>query len=377
MNIPFLDLQAAYLELKTEIDESIARVLRSSVYILGDEVEHFEREYAEFCETRYCVGVGNGLEALHLALRAMDVGGGDEVIVPSNTFIATWLAVAHCGATVVPVEPDERSYNIDPKRLEEAITSRTKVILPVHLYGHPADLDPITEIANRHGLKVLEDAAQAHGARYKKRRIGGHTTAAAWSFYPAKNLGAVGDGGAITTNDAEFAARVCMLRNYGSREKYVNDIQGYNSRLDPIQAAVLRAKLRHLDEWNRRRAAVAAMYTGDLVSAGVIVPYVAAWAEPAWHLYVIRHPDRSELQRSLASSGIATTIHYPVPPHLQRAFASRGLPRGSLPISECLHDSVLSLPVGPHVSHEQAKTVAAAVKSFANPSSRRSTSLAM
>ncbi len=257
---------------------------------------------------------------------ALDIGPGDEVIVPSNTYIATWLAVSQCGATPVPVEPDERTYNLDPNRIEAAITPRTKAILPVHLYGQPADLDPILAIARQHGLRVLEDAAQAHGARYKGRRIGGHGDAVAWSFYPGKNLGALGDGGAVTTNDPEIADRLRVLRNYGSRVKYVNEVQGVNSRLDPLQAAILHVKLRHLDDWNARRAAIAAHYREGLAATGLILPHVPAWAEPVWHLFIVRHPQRDALQRHLHEAGIGTLIHYPIPPHgsrLTQAPASR------------------------------------------------------
>ena len=239
-HIPFLDLRSAYMELKDELDGAYHRVMESGWYILGQEVDQFEKEFAAYCGAEHCIGVGNGLDALHLILRAYGIGPGDEVIVPSNTYIATWLAVSQAGATPVPVEPDERTYNIDPARIEAAITPRTRALLPVHLYGQPADLDPILDIARRHGLKVIEDAAQAHGARYKGKRIGGHGDAVAWSFYPGKNLGALGDGGAVTTNDRELAERLRVLRNYGSRIKYVNEVQGFNSRLDPLQAAFLR-----------------------------------------------------------------------------------------------------------------------------------------
>ena len=243
MKIPFLDLSAAYRELKTEINAAVSRVLESGWYILGPEVEAFESEWAAYCEAKHAVGLANGLDALTLALRALDIGPGDEVIVPSNTYIATWLAVTGVGATPVPVEPDVATHNIDPARIEAAITSRTRALLPVHLYGQPADMDPILDIASRHGLRVIEDAAQAHGARYKGKRIGAHGDIVCWSFYPGKNLGALGDAGAITTNDTALAERVALLRNYGSRQKYVNEEAGVNSRLDPIQAAVLRVKL--------------------------------------------------------------------------------------------------------------------------------------
>lgn len=349
-NIPFLDLREAYLELKGEVNDAVTRVLDSGWYILGPEVDAFEAEFAAYCETSHAVGVANGLDALHLALRAMGVGPGDEVIVPSNTYIATWLAVSQCGATPVPVEPVEATHNIDPARIEAAITSRTKVILPVHLYGQPADMEPILAIARKHGLRVLEDAAQAHGARYKGKRIGGHGDAVAWSFYPGKNLGALGDGGAVTTNDGELAERLRVLRNYGSRQKYVNEVQGFNSRLDPIQAAVLRVKLRHLDEWNARRAGIARQYLEGFRHSDLILPQVPDWAEPAWHLFVIRHLQRDRLQGLLGEVGIGTLIHYPIPPHRQQAYADAGFPAAAFPLASRLADEVLSLPMGPHLS---------------------------
>lgn len=359
MSVPFLDLRAPYLELKDEMDAAIKRVLDSGWYILGLEVEAFEKEYANYCEAGNCIGVGNGLDALHLALLAMGVGSGDEVIVPSNTYIATWLAVSQCGATPVPVEPDEATYNIDPARIEAAITPRSKVILPVHLYGQPADLDPILEIALRYGLKVLEDGAQAHGARYKGKRLGGHGDAVAWSFYPGKNLGALGDGGAVTTNDPEIADRIRVLRNYGSRVKYVNEVRGFNSRLDPIQAAVLRVKLQHLDAWNERRQVIASFYQKNLNKTGLILPYVPEWAEPVWHLFVIRHARRDILQQQLTEAGIGTLIHYPIPPHKQGAYADQGFHLDEFPLASRMADEVLSLPIGPQLSKEQYSVVLA------------------
>lgn len=357
MNIQFLDLKAPYQELQSEIDNAIQRVLSSGWYILGEEVESFEREFAAYCEADHCVGVANGLDALHLALLALGVGSGDEVIVPANTYIATWLAVSQCGATPVPVEPDSRTFNIDPARIEAAITARTKVILPVHLYGQPADLDPILAVAHKHGLKVLEDAAQAHGARYKGKRIGAHGDVVAWSFYPGKNLGAMGDGGAITTDDPALAERINVLRNYGSHTKYVNEVKGYNSRLDSLQAAILRVKLKHLDDWSGRRKAVAGRYQQSLVGGTLKLPSVPEWADPAWHLFVVQHPERDKLHKALANAGVGTLIHYPVPPHLQGAYAEMGLARGDLPISESQHDCVLSLPLGPHLSASEVNVV--------------------
>ena len=347
--IDFLDLHAAYAELKAEIDTAVARVLDSGWYILGPEVDTFEAEYAAFCDAAHCVSLANGLDALHLALRAMDVGPGDEVIVPSNTYIATWLAVSQCGATPVPVEPVESTYNIDPALIEAAITPRTKVILPVHLYGQPADMDPILAIARKHGLRVLEDAAQAHGARYKGQRIGAHGDAVAWSFYPGKNLGALGDGGAVTTSNPELADRIRVLRNYGSRVKYVNEVRGYNSRLDPIQAAVLRVKLKHLDAWNSRRSALAKLYTDGLVDSGLVLPVVPTWADSAWHLFVVRDPQRDALQARLNAAAIGSLIHYPIPPHKQGAYADSGFAAGDFPLASRIADEVLSLPMGPHL----------------------------
>jgi dTDP-4-amino-4,6-dideoxygalactose transaminase len=360
--IPFLDLKAPYDELKQELDEAIGRVVSSGWFIGGSEVDKFEEEFAEYCGVDHCVGVANGLDALHLALRAMDIGSGDEVIVPSNTYIATWLAVSQCGAIPVPVEPNNRTYNIDPELIEAAITNRTKAILPVHLYGQPADLDPILTIARKHGLKVLEDGAQAHGAFYKGKRLGGHGDAVAWSFYPGKNLGAMGDGGAVTTNDPEIADRLRVLRNYGSRVKYVNEVKGYNSRLDPLQAAILSVKLRKLDAWNERRAAAAAVYDRLLKESDLVCPYVPEWATPAWHLYVVEHTSRDSLQKALAEAQIGTLIHYPIPPHLQDAYSEFNWEAGAFPLAEKMAQQVLSLPMGPSINMSEAETVAAAVR---------------
>jgi dTDP-4-amino-4,6-dideoxygalactose transaminase len=361
--VPFLDLRAAYLELKDEMDAAIARVLDSGAFILGKEVEVFEREFAEYLGAEHCVGVASGLGALHLALKALGAGPGDEVLVPGNTYIATWLAVSFTGALPVPVEPDERTYNIDPQRIEKAITERTKGIIPVHLYGQAADMDAILAIARRHNLWVLEDAAQGHGARYKGKRVGGLGDIAGWSFYPGKNLGAFGDGGAVTTNNHELADRVRVLRNYGSRIKYYNEVQGFNSRLDTIQAAILRVKLRHLDEWNERRRSIAAWYTDELKDTDLLLPYVPEWAEPVYHLFVVRSRQRDALQQHLKELGIETLIHYPVPPHLQEAYQDLGL--RSQPISERMHREVLSLPMGPHLSEGEAAAVIQAVRTFA------------
>jgi len=349
LTVPFLDLRAAHEELRPEIDAAIARVLDSGWYIGGAEVEAFEAAFADYVEAGHCVGAGNGLDALVLALRALGIGAGDEVIVPSMTFIATWLAVSAVGAVPVPVEPDPATCNIDPGRIEAAVTSRTRAILPVHLYGQPADLDPILAIARRHGLRVIEDAAQAHGARYRGRRIGAHGDAVCWSFYPGKNLGALGDAGAVTTNDADLAARIRMLGNYGSARKYVNTVRGVNSRLDPLQAAVLRVKLGVLDAWNDRRRAIAARYGAALAGTGLILPAVPDWAEPVWHLYVVRSGDRDGLQARLAEAGVQTQIHYPIPPHMQAAYADAGLAPEALPLARAMAAEALSLPIGPQL----------------------------
>lgn len=349
MKVPFLDLKAAYLELKDELDEAYSRVMNSGWYILGEEVEAYEAEFAAYCRVKHCIGVANGLDALHLILRAYNIGDGDEVIVPANTYVATWLAVSYAGATPVPVEPDANTYNIDPSKIEAAITPRTRAIMPVHLYGQTADMDAISEVAQQHDLKVIEDAAQAQGARYKGRRAGNLADAAGFSFYPGKNLGAFGDAGAVTTNDDELADKLRVLRNYGSRRKYFNEVKGYNSRLDPLQAAFLRVKLKYLDEWNERRAAIAQKYLQELSSVSQIqLPFVEEWAEPAWHLFVIRYPERNKLQQFLQENGVQTLIHYPIPPHLSDAYRGDMSKEASLKISEQIANTVLSLPIGPH-----------------------------
>lgn len=361
-SVPFLDLRATQQELSDELEKSFDRVMNSGWYILGPEVDAFETEFADYCEANYCVGVANGLDALHLALLALDVKPGDEVIVPSNTYIATWLAVSQCGAIPVPVEPDPQTYNIDPAKIEAAITQRTKVILPVHLYGQPADMDPILAIAKKYNLHVLEDGAQAHGARYKGKKLGGHGDVVAWSFYPGKNLGAYGDGGAITTNNPEIADRIHVLRNYGSRVKYINEVRGFNSRLDPLQAATLRVKLNVLDEWHARRTDIAYRYSKELTNTGLILPFVPEWAQPAWHLYVIQTPQREKLQKKLSVAGIGSLIHYPIPPHLQTAYTDLNFVKSAFPISEKIHNNVLSLPIGPHLNNSAVDTVISTLK---------------
>ncbi len=360
--IPFLDVGAAYTELKDDIDQAVQTVLESGWYILGPEVDAFEAEWAAFCGAEHAVGVANGLDALTLSLRALDVGSGDEVIVPSNTYIATWLAVSAMGAVPVPVEPDPATHNIDPALIEAAITPRTKAILPVHLYGQPADLKPILAIAKAHGLYVIEDAAQAHGAAYIGQRIGAHGDITCWSFYPGKNLGALGDGGAVTTNRADLAERVRLLHNYGSREKYIHEEPGTNSRLDPLQAAVLSVKLKHLEDWTARRREIARIYNEGLADLDIVLPHVPQWADPVWHLYVVRTQNRAALQADLKARGVDTLIHYPRPPHMQDAYASLGIGSDKLPIARDFAKEVLSLPMGPHLTPDAAQQVVDALR---------------
>jgi dTDP-4-amino-4,6-dideoxygalactose transaminase len=362
MKVPFLDLAAAHTELREELEASVLASLRSGWYIGGPEVETFEVAFAAFVGAKHCVGVANGLDALHLSLLAMGISHGDEVIVPSNTYIATWLAVTHCGAVPIPVEPDALTYNIDPSRLERAITKRTKAIIPVHLYGQPANLDPIVDVCRNHGLQLLEDGAQAHGARYKQNRIGGHGNSVAWSFYPGKNLGAAGDAGAVTTNDSNIAERIRELRNYGSNVKYVNNIIGFNSRLDPVQATVLRVKLKILDEWNSRRSAIANRYRAELRDCGLQLPVVLPEASPVWHLFVVQHERRDALQSRLAAAGVSTLIHYPIPPHLQKAYRDLNYAEGAFPIAERMAKQLLSLPIGPHMDDAAVSQVIDAVR---------------
>ena len=367
MKVPFLDLGAAYRELQSEIDSAVSRVLESGWYIGGPEVEAFEGEWADYCQAEHAVGVANGLDALVLALRALEIGPGDEVIVPSNTYIATWLAVSAVGARPVPVEPDPATYNIDPRLIEGEITLRTRALLPVHLYGQPADLDPILAIASAHGLAVVEDAAQAHGACYKGKRIGAHGDIVCWSFYPGKNLGAFGDAGAVTTNNERIADQIRLLQNYGSREKYINEAKGVNSRLDPLQAAILREKLKVLDKWTHRRQIRAEVYFKELWnSRGTLhLPHVPKWADPVWHLFVVRTSDRNALQECLESAGIGTVIHYPVPPHKQEAYADLCIGSEALPVASLLADQVLSLPIGPHLTDYQLSEICDALRRYA------------
>lgn len=364
MTVAFLDLKAAYAELASELDNAIMRVVKSGWYLLGEELSAFEAEYAAYVGARYCVGVGNGLDAIRLILIAKNIGPGDEVLVPANTYIATWLAVSQTGAIPVPIDPDLRTYNIDPTKIRLAITEKTKAILVVHLYGQPADMDAIKRIAGEHQLMVFEDAAQAHGARYRGKLAGNLADAAAWSFYPTKNLGAMGDGGAVTTNDEALANALRTLRNYGSAKKYVNERQGYNSRLDEVQAAILRVKLKYLDLWNIRRGKLARFYTEHIRLPQLTLPYVADQVEHAWHLYVIRSIRRTELQTYLQRKGIETLIHYPIPPHMQAAYRDTRICLEQTFIATQLAQEVLSLPISPHLTEAQAEQVVLSINAM-------------
>jgi dTDP-4-amino-4,6-dideoxygalactose transaminase len=358
MNIPLVDLKAQYRAIKEEVDAAMRRVLESTAFILGQEVARFEQEFAAFSEARYVVGISSGTDALHLVLKVCGVGPGDEVITTPFTFIATAEAISMCGATPVFADIDPRTYNIDPTQIERRITPRTKAIVPVHLYGQVADMDAINAIARPHGLRVIEDAAQAHGASYKGRRAGTLGDAACFSFYPGKNLGAYGDAGAVVTNDPEIADRVRLLRDHGRRDKYEHLVVGYGNRLDALQAAVLGVKLSYLEEWNDRRRALADLYTSLLADESIGMPYEPEWSQSAWHLYVVRTDSRDALKKALAEHGIATGIHYPIPLHLQSAYADLGYRRGDFPNAEHAAETVLSLPMYPELSVEAVQRIA-------------------
>ena len=367
-DIPFNDLGWSYRELQAELDEATGRFFRSGWYVLGREVEAFEQEYAAYCGVKHCIGVANGLDAMNLVLRAWGIGAGDEVIVPSNTYIATWLAVSYAGAMPVPVEPDPVTCNIDPARIRASITSRTRAILPVHLYGAAANMSPIRDIAREFGLKVLEDAAQAQGATDEGRRAGALGDAAGHSFYPTKNLGAFGDAGAVTTDDPDLADKVRTLRNYGSKRRYYNEVQGINSRLDEVQAALLRVKLKYLDAWNAKRTELAHRYLAQLAQwaapQGLQLPAASQRGAHVWHLFTIRHPRRDAVQAALTRAGIGSLIHYPVPPHLSKAYVSAGHQPGAFPLAERIAETILSLPLGPQLTLEQIDRVAGVVTEF-------------
>lgn len=351
--------------IREEALEAMRRVYDSQWYVLGTEVAYFEQAYSEFNRVAHTIGVGNGLDALALALRALGIGAGDEVLVPSNTYIATWLAVSQVGATPVPVEPDPATSNLDPTRIEAALTPRTRAIMPVHLYGQPCQMPEIIALARQYGLLVIEDNAQAQGATFKGQLTGSFGDASGTSFYPTKNLGALGDAGAITTNNADLTEQMRLLRNYGSEQKNHHELLGYNSRLDELQAAVLRVKLEYLPNWTQQRRQLAAWYNEYITDIpGLRLPAVAVGAEPVWHLYVVHTAQRAALQQHLAALGIGTLVHYPVPPHLQPAYSHLGLPFGALPIAEELAATCLSLPLWPGMTEATVAAIAQAVRGF-------------
>jgi len=364
--ISFLDLKEINLKYYSEIEEAMRRTLQSGWYILGKNVEEFEREFASYCSTKYCVGVGNGLDALILILRAYKEAGfmkdGDEVIVPANTYIATILAITANNLIPVAVEPDINTYNIDPEKVEEKITGKTKAIMAVHLYGQTADMSPLTEIAQKYNLKIIEDAAQAHGALYKGRKAGSLGDASGFSFYPGKNLGALGDGGAVTTDDPTLAEMVRVIRNYGSHKKYVNKYKGINSRLDELHAAVLRVKLKYLDEDNKKRKEVASYYLENIKNQKIILPFIPDYAAPCWHLFVVRTEERDRLQKYLQDNNIQTMIHYPIPPHKQEAYPEWN--NLSFPVTEKIHREILSLPMSPVIDFKDIEYVTEIINRF-------------
>ncbi|WP_321948501.1 DegT/DnrJ/EryC1/StrS family aminotransferase [Paraburkholderia sp. J10-1] len=365
MMIPFFDFSEVHRELGSRLTATFESVMSRGHLIMGQELEVFEDEFAKYCGAKYCVGVGNGLDALALALKARGIGSGDEVLVPSQTFIATWLAVSMVGATPIPVEIDPATYSIDPEKIAEKLSSRTAAIIPVHLYGLPANMGAIRQLADTNGLFVLEDAAQSHGAMFENKRCGSLGDAAAFSFYPTKNLGAMGDGGAVVTDDKSIAEKVRMLRNYGSRVKYVHEVVGGNTRLDELQAALLRQKLPLLDGWNAKRGAIAKRYSEGLATLDeIVLPTVPADRTHVFHLYVIRSKKRDALARSLQEQGIGSAVHYPIPPHLHGAFSDSGFAKGSLPIAETVALESLSLPMWPQMPLEFVDAVVDHIKQF-------------
>jgi dTDP-4-amino-4,6-dideoxygalactose transaminase len=364
MKVPILEFKGQYREHQAEFDAAIREVLEASRFILGRQGEEFECEFAAYCGAAHAVGVGSGTEALHLSLLACGVGPGDEVITVPNTAVPTVCAIDFAGATPVFADIDPATFTLDPAELERRVTARTKAIVPVHLYGQPSDLDPILSFARARGLKVIDDAAQAHGAEYRGRPLGALTDASAWSFYPSKNLGAYGDAGAVTTNDPELDRRLRMLRNYGEEQRYYHTIRGFNSRLDEIQAALLRAKLRHLDAWNDRRRAIAARYNERMCHPEIRLPSEAPWGRHVYHLYVVRTPRRDDLREHLAAHEIGSQIHYPLPVYRQEAYAHLRVPPGDCPHAERAAAEVLSLPIYPELTEEQVDAVVAAVNSF-------------
>nr|WP_299988996.1 DegT/DnrJ/EryC1/StrS family aminotransferase [uncultured Pontibacter sp.] len=365
MTVPFLNFEPMHSAIKAEMRNAFEKVYDSYWYIMGKQLSDFEKAYSRFNQVEHVIGVSNGLDALHLALKALNIGPGDEVIVPSNTYIATALATSYVGATPVFVEPDQSTYNISPNNIEEAITSRTRAIMPVHLYGQACNMDAIMEIAKKHGLYVIEDNAQAHGAAFASKITGSWGHANGTSFYPGKNLGALGDGGAVTTNDSEVAMRIRALRNYGSQVKYKNEFIGHNMRLDELQAAFLTIKLKYLQRWTAQRQQIAAWYNENLsVLDDLVLPYVHPEATHVYHLYVIKTKLRNELQEYLANHNIGTLIHYPIPPHLQKAYVHLGYKSGDFPIAEELANTCLSLPLWPGMDNKEVLQVCDVIKRF-------------
>jgi dTDP-4-amino-4,6-dideoxygalactose transaminase len=364
-NIPFLDLSLMNMPLKDELHEAFGRVLDSNWFILGENVRKFEQEYASYSQSQYCLSVANGLDALILCLKALNIGPGDEVIVPSNTYIASWLAVSYVGATPVPVEPDIKTYNIDPELIEGKISSKTRAIMPVHLYGQACEMDRIMVIAQKHNLFVVEDNAQSQGANFKGKKTGSFGHVNATSFYPGKNIGALGDAGAITTDNTEFAGKITSLRNYGSHKKYYNEVMGVNSRMDELQAAFLSVKLKHIDDWNKRRHDVATQYLKGLQNIpDLILPIIHNNATSSYHLFVVRTLKRDELQNYLSENGIGTVIHYPVPPHLQEAYRELNFKKGDFPIAEEIAKTCISLPIYPGMKEEDIQFIINKIQHF-------------
>jgi dTDP-4-amino-4,6-dideoxygalactose transaminase len=364
MKINLVDIQKQYREHEKEIDAAIKKVTTKGDFILGEDVKLFEEEFAKFCDTKYCIGVASGTDALFFALKALEIGAGDEVITAANTFIATTLAISMTGAKPVLVDMDPRTYNIDISQIEKKITKKTKAIIPVHLYGQPADIDPIKKLAKKYKLKILEDAAQAQGARYKGKRTGGLGDIAGFSFYPGKNIGAFGDAGAITTNDKKLAEKIILLRNWGMKVKYYHEIKGYNSRLDTIQAAVLRVKLKHLDRWNKRRRSIAKKYDSLFADTSFVIPHMLPDVESVYHVYLIQVPKRDALLEFLKKNDINAGIHYPIPLHLQKANKDLGYKKGDFPNTEQYSKKIISLPIYPELTDEEVEYIVGKVKKF-------------
>lgn len=364
MSVPFVDLKAQYREIGDELEPIVREIMAEGRFVLGPEVRELEEKFAAFCGTQLATGLASGTDALQLSLKALGIGPGDEVIAPTNTFIATAVAVSFSGAKPVLVDVDEKTYNIDPARVEEAVTERTKAIIPVHLYGQPADMDPLLELARARGLLVIEDACQAHGAEYKGRPVGSLGDAGCFSFYPGKNLGAYGDGGMVVTDDTALAARLALFRDVGRKAKYLHSVKGHNSRLDNIQAAVLLVKLKYLPRWNEARRRWAALYDELLADTPCICPYVAPYTTHVYHLYVIRVKERDALMEHLKKKGVASGIHYPVPIHLQEAYGDLGKGRGAFPVAERVADEILSLPIFPELGEAGVRETVDAIKDF-------------